>query len=326
MSSRRNAAQEKQRIAVRAALVPRSFLLVLLCALLLAALPSCGSSSESTTASAAPTHAQSADATGADFAQPAEITVPPANSDGIDISGIDEGWVCASAESASRLKFQVICGETTYNYDLPNDGTPTIYPVNMGDGNYTFRIMQNTEGKNYVEYDGVSAYVSLSNEFAPFLIPNQFCAYTENSNCVKKALEITANSPNVGDAVAQVCTYVAKNVSYDTEKAKRLATATGYIPSPDETLSTRRGICFDYASLASAMLRSIGIPTKLVTGYVGENQLYHAWIMVYIDGTWQTAAFSVSPNEWSRCDVTFASTGATQYVGTGEGYTDRYTY
>ena len=86
------------------------------------------------------------------------------------------------------------------------------------------------------------------------------------------------------------------------------------------------GAYTDYASLSAAMLRSMGIPTKLVTGYVGADELYHAWIMVYIDGTWQEAQFTVSPNEWSRCDVTFASTGATKYVGDASAYIDRYIY
>ena len=79
-------------------------------------------------------------------------------------------------------------------------------------------------------------------------------------------------------------------------------------------------------SLSTAMLRSMGIPTKLVTGYVGEDELYHAWIMVYIDGEWHSALFSVDRNTWSRCDVTFASTGSTKYTGDASAYTDRYTY
>ena len=82
----------------------------------------------------------------------------------------------------------------------------------------------------------------------------------------------------------------------------------------------------DYASLSAARLRSMGIPTKLVTGYVGEDELYHAWIMVYIDGEWHSALFSVDRNTWSRCDVTFASAGSTKYTGDASAYTDRYTY
>lgn len=48
--------------------------------------------------------------------------------------------------------------------------------------------------------------------------------------------------------------------------------------------------------------------------------------MVYVDGTWQTAQFSVKPNTWSRCDVTFASAGAGSTIGDGTTYTDRYIY
>ncbi|MBQ3302292.1 MAG: transglutaminase domain-containing protein, partial [Eggerthellaceae bacterium] len=199
-------------------------------------------------------------------------------------------------------------------------------PINMGDGSSLFRVMQNTEGKNYVEVERAEADVTLTSEVAPFLIPNQICSYVASSDCVAKARELTSDSSNEGEAVEAICTYVVKNVAYDKAKAAELATATGYIPDPDETLSTGKGICFDYAALSAAMLRSMGLPAKVITGYVGQEQLYHAWIMVYIDGTWKTASFSVTPNTWSRCDVTFASTGATQYTGSGSSYTDRYTY
>ena len=268
--------------------------------------------------------------TGAAWAQPADVALPnttiAAGSTAIDTSGTSQGWVAAAAVSPVRLKFQVITDAGTYNYDLPSDGTPTIYPLNMGNGSYTFRIMQNTEGNSYVPIATAKATVKLSTEFAPFLMPGMFCSYTDASDCVAKARELTADCTNEGEVVATICTWVAKHVSYDTAKAKRLATATGYVPEPDETLATGKGICFDYASLSTAMLRSLGLPTRLMTGYVGEDAVYHAWIMVYIDGTWQTAKFSVSPNEWSRCDVTFASTGATAYVGDASAYTDRYTY
>ncbi len=266
---------------------------------------------------------------GVEFSQPDEITQPSYNADGeasIDTSFVSEGYVCAAGISAERLKFQVTKDEETYNYDLPNDGTPTVFPINMGDGYYMFRIMQNTDGSNYVEIACVDADVALYDEFAPFLLPNVFCDYNPDSACVAKASELTSGSSNVGEAVRDVCSWVANNVTYDTAKAEELSGGSGYIPSPDETLASQSGICFDYASLTTAMLRSMGIPTKLVTGYVGEDELYHAWIMVYIDGEWHSALFSVDRNTWSRCDVTFASTGSTKYTGDASAYTDRYTY
>ena len=213
-----------------------------------------------------------------------------------------------------------------YNFDLPNDDAPTVYPVNMGNGSYLFRIMKNTDGNNYVEVESATADVTLTSEFAPFIIPNQFCDYDENSACVKKARELTADAENQGQAVQRLCEYVVQNVGYDTSKAEKLSTTTGYIPNPDETLASGTGVCFDYASLGAAMLRSQGFPTKIITGYVSPGDLYHAWIMVYVDGSWQTGEFSVSPDTWSRVDLTFAASGSTEFTGDGTSYTDRYVY
>ena len=56
--------------------------------------------------------------------------------------------------------------------------------------------------------------------------------------------------------------------------------ATDYVD--EDLLAQKKGICFDYAALMTAMLRSQDIPTKLVVGYTGN--LYHAWINVYLEG------------------------------------------
>ncbi len=266
--------------------------------------------------------------TGADFSQPATLSMPVVSADGpaIDISHVNDGYVVAHASSASRLKFQVRCGDMVYNYDLPNDDTPTVFPINMGDGSYLFRIMKNTDGNNYVETDSVEADVALVSEYAPFIIPNQFCDYDESSACVAKARELTAGAQNQGEAVQAICEYVVEHVSYDTGKAGELSTTTGYIPDPDATLASGTGVCFDYASLGAAMLRSEGFPTKIITGYVSPGDLYHAWIMVYVDGSWQTGEFSVRPDTWSRVDLTFAASGSTEFTGDGTSYTDRYVY
>ena len=76
------------------------------------------------------------------------------------------------------------------------------------------------------------------------------------------------------------------------------------------TLASGTGICFDYASLGAAMLRSLGIPCQVITGYVSPDDVYHAWNMVYIDGEWISVEISIKPNSWTRVDLTFAASGA----------------
>lgn len=308
--------------------VAKHVVTAVLSVVLCAALTACGASEAGSTASADTT-------SGAEFKAPASVDVPTFDSsnaitqnDGsIDTSSVNDGIVLAKAQSKNRLKFTVTCGDMSYNYDLPGDGTPIACPINMGDGSYEFAIMRNTSGNNYVQTASASAQVTLSSEFAPFLRPNLFCDFSSKSSCVKKAKELTADAQNVGDAVRAVCTYIINNVSYDSQKAETLGKVTGYVPDPDETFSTNTGICFDYASLGAAMLRSIGVPTKIVTGYVSPNDLYHAWIMIYIDGSWTGAKFEVDPLSWSRIDLTFATDSESEeLVGNGKTYTDRYVY
>lgn len=245
----------------------------------------------------------------------------------IDTSNVSLGYVGASAKSSSRLKFQVVKDGTSYNYDMAGDGTPVICPINMGDGSYEFRIMQNTSGNNYVQVQSATASVVLDNEFEPFLRPNVFCEFTDSSACVTQARQLAANAQNEGDVVRAVYGWMVDAITYDKAKAQQLANTTGYVPSPDDTFNSRSGICFDYASLAAAMFRSLDIPCQIVTGYVSPDNIYHAWNMIYIDGSWVAAQISVEANQWTRIDVTFAAGGAdSQLIGDGTNYTERYIY
>ena len=237
-----------------------------------------------------------------------------------------ESYAAKLATEAKADGHKVVKGEMSYNYDLPGDGTPIIVPINMGDGPYTFRVMQNTSGNNYVELFSVIENVNLSSETAPFLVPNMFVNYNESSAVVAKARELAQGAANQGDVVRNIYQWVVDNITYDHDKAAQLASATGYVPDPDATLASGTGICFDYASLGAAMLRSLGIPCQVITGYVSPDDVYHAWNMVYIDGEWISVEISIKPNSWTRVDLTFAASGAASTIGDGTSYTDRYTY
>lgn len=244
----------------------------------------------------------------------------------IDLSGTGKGYVAVAAESETRMKFRVEMGERTYDYDLPSDGTPAVYPLQCGDGAYTFRALTNTVGSKYAEAYSTEAQVQLEDEFQPFLRPSQYVSYDEDSLCVKTAAELASQEPDAIRVVEAVFGYICENVTYDKEKASTVS--KGYLPVPDETLSTGKGICFDYASLAAAMLRSQGIPTKMVFGYVQPDDLYHAWNMFYTEESgWVTVGYEVESNTWSRLDLTFSANGAdSEFIGDGTNYTDVYFY
>ena len=250
-----------------------------------------------------------------------------ANGCAIDISHCAQGYVGVSGVSERRLKLQVSCGRLSYNYDMLSDGTPIIVPMNMGDGFYGIRVLENVGGSQYVTIASTETNVVLANEFVPYLRPNVFCDYGERSACVQKARELAADATNEGDVVRVIYRWMMNTIQYDEEKAAKLSGTGGYVPDPDETLASETGICFDYASLAAAMFRSLGIPCQIVTGIVAPEDVYHAWNMIYIDGAWQSVLITVDPDEWTRIDLTFAASGS-ELMGDGDDlvYMERYRY
>ena len=244
----------------------------------------------------------------------------------IDVSSVADGYVAVAAICDKRLKFQVICGQATYNYDMKSDGTPSVFPLQSGSGEYRFRIMKNTTDKKYAEMHSVTCAVALKDEFQPFLRPSAYVNYNRDSKCVAKAAELTKNCKNDLEKIKAVYDFVCKTVKYDHQKAKTVQ--SGYLPTPDETMATGKGICFDYASLAASMLRSQGIPTKVIFGYVSPNGLYHAWNMFYTkESGWVTVSYQLNPSDWTRMDLTFSANGADgRFIGDGGNYKDVYMY
>ncbi|MBQ9032410.1 MAG: transglutaminase domain-containing protein [Parasporobacterium sp.] len=244
----------------------------------------------------------------------------------LDLSAVSQGYVAVSARSENRLKFQVLKEDITYTYDIHNDGTPSILPLQSGDGEYLFRVMENVTESKYAVMCSDSCQVVLEDPYQPFLRSNDYADYQEDSACVIKAREIAQGAGDALAVVSGVFEFICANVVYDQEKAQTVQ--SGYLPVPDETMESGRGICFDYASLAASMLRSQGIPAKVIFGYVSPDGLYHAWNMFYTEQTgWVTVDYQVSEGSWNRLDLTFSANGADgTFIGDGDNYSDLYFY
>jgi hypothetical protein len=214
----------------------------------------------------------------------------------IDASHTDQGYVMIRcAESEKRLKARIATQEQTYYYDLPSGEAYSVFPLQMGDGAYTVRVMEQVENDLYAVRYGTEIDVKLASETMPFLYPNQYVWYDEKTQAVDRARELSAGLADNRKIARTFYRFVVKSMSYDTQKAAIVP--KGYLPDADESLATGKGICFDYAALLAVMLRSEGIPAKVVIGTVMPENLYHAWNSVYIDG------------EWVWMDATFDKTG-----------------
>ena len=253
----------------------------------------------------------------------------------IDYSNTADGYVMIKwlSSTTKQLRVQVTGpSKTTYTYIiLPND-TFEVFPLSDGNGSYTVGVFEQVDGNRYAQAINVTFQVTLRDEFAPFLRPNQYVNFNKESNVVEKAAELVTGKSTVIDKVIAVYNFVITTLTYDTDLARDISNGvvTSYLPDLDSVLARRKGICFDYASLMTAMLRSQGIPTKLVVGFTGDVK--HAWINVYSEETgWIDSVIFFDGNVWTMMDPTFASASTNSaslraFIGEGSNYVTTHLY
>ena len=249
----------------------------------------------------------------------------------IDASNAKDGYIMAAYKQPTDKKLKLrITGpdKVVYTYNLNSDGKYEVFPLSGGEGNYSIAVYENVSGNKYATAYSTTMTVMLTDEYAPYLRANQYVKYQADSEVVKKAAELVKDKPKSLDKIAAVYQYTVTTLTYDKEKAKTVQ--SGYLPDVDQVLAEQKGICFDYAAVMTAMLRSQGIPTRLVVGYAGD--VYHAWINTFIPQTgWIEGVIYFDGETWKMMDPTFASSAKQskqimEYIGNGSNYTAKYLY
>ncbi len=156
-------------------------------------------------------------------------------------------------------------------------------PLQMGKGDYSIKVLENIEGNRYRVVSKEKVSMEKFDEKEVFLASAQ-PIYWRGKPAEQLAKQLTQGDVDTRKKVESIYNYVTKNIAYDHGKIAGLK--DDYIPNIESTLNTMSGICYDYAALTAGMLRSLGIPTKLVKGYKNDLEAYHAWNEVLIDGKW----------------------------------------
>lgn len=203
----------------------------------------------------------------------------------VDKSQLESGVVSINYEIGKDVPYKVMInkGSLNYFYDL-SEGS--IVPLQMGNGDYEISILENIKGNKYriVKKERITA--NLANENSVYLQSMQLIFWNKDMDIIKKAKELTINAKNDNEKLKAVYNYVTKNMKYDYQKFSKLS--NDYIPSIEEVSKEGKGICYDYAVMTAAMLRSLEVPTKLIMGYKAGMKEYHAWNQVYLEGEWIT--------------------------------------
>jgi transglutaminase-like putative cysteine protease len=126
----------------------------------------------------------------------------------------------------------------------------------------------------------------LPEETLVFLLGSRYC---ETDRLSETAWQLFGALPGGWSLVQAICDYVHNHIAFDYMQAR--ATRTAW-----EAFNERVGVCRDYAHLAVAFCRCMGIPARYCTGYLGDIGMpppygpmdFAGWFEAYLDGTWYT--------------------------------------
>lgn len=222
----------------------------------------------------------------------------PTSTYGSDIQFInaDKGVVSIyhNRTSNSKMKLVVQKGKDKYVYNLFNSEEYVNYPLQLGDGNYTVSIYQNTTSTKYKKITSKSSNVKLEDELNVYLQSILEISWKYEDVSIELVEELVAEAIKLKKAelgkssdleltyeetTDAIYSFIIKTIVYDYEKINGLDYS--YTPDNDTTLELEAGICYDYSSLLASMLRSEGIPSKMAKGYANTSNVYHAWNEIY---------------------------------------------
>ena len=211
------------------------------------------------------------------------------------LENAERGSVGVSYKGDKRAKLIIEKDDAKFTYDLNSKGVREYYGLQLGDGIYKLKVYSHVRDTLYKLEQDTRVDVRFLHKNSVFLSSVQNINWNSDSAAVKLAEKLTKGTEGSRAKTAALWSHFLGGYRYDFEK---IPTMTGtYLPAVDRTYSEKKGVCYDFASMYAAMLRSQGIPTKLVTGYmVGHENpdQYHAWNEVWID----------SEKRWIVIDVT----------------------
>lgn len=198
-----------------------------------------------------------------------------------DISQLERGIIHVTYRSTTqkRLKLRVQKGDEQYIYNLDNTGKQETFPLQMGNGSYKISILENTTASKYRLVSSKTITLEMEDPNEVYLNPIQNVYWDKEMEAIQYAKNHVKTVQKPNEKIKHLYEDVVENYTYDYYKLATLPTT--YLPFIEQIFKDKTGICYDFSALYASVLRSQGIPVKLVKGYTPHAIGYHAWNEVY---------------------------------------------
>ena len=203
-------------------------------------------------------------------------------------------------QNAGKLSYSVDIEPFTPDYVLPTylDNYMHAYTIQTNDIIYTGTTKQIYSAYaypyNYGDVELVSvpeSYLEYEKAYREYVYANYLSVPKSTNEYLQmriKILEFTKDDPEI---ISKVASFIQNSAQYNLQYNKALDKETDVVVA---FLSTyNEGICQHYATAATLMYRSLGIPARYTTGYSADTVAgqwvdvtsgdAHAWVEVYLD-------------------------------------------
>jgi transglutaminase-like putative cysteine protease len=118
-----------------------------------------------------------------------------------------------------------------------------------------------------------------------YLMGSRYC---DTDRLSQSAWDLFGRTPPGWGRAQAICDFTHERITFGYHHARSTRTAM-------DTFEERIGVCRDFAHLAIALCRCMGMPARYVNGYLGDIGVpivgemdFSAWIEVYLGGRWHT--------------------------------------
>lgn len=230
----------------------------------------------------------------------------------------------AQTPKGSHLQILPNQGIATVSFPKMKKGYKAFIVIEKGKQEYNFR-MTKTENIPLPFGSGIydlTLYQGKGDDFIPMETKRFYASFSN----LQLAKQKTILSPGIQDKqvdhllktkfknwrswtpdmrVAKVHQYVTRSFSYDYELAENLE--PWYLPDTKRLVQQQEGICYDFASLTSSLLREMNVPTRVVMGYPKDFDVYHSWNEVYVKRSWKVVDTTFDLGKNTRTPYKFST-------------------
>jgi Transglutaminase-like enzymes, putative cysteine proteases len=201
----------------------------------------------------------------------------------LDYSMLDKGLVYVSSDNIDpgklRLSFYTDTSDVQSCSRIFKEG---YYPLINGSGTYYLQIFVESVTETFSGV-AITYFFAEFDEIELYKYSNFAATYHEDSPLAHKAYEITKGLGSDHEKAEEIARVLRTRFVYDIDYSV-LAEEVG---DCDLFYEREGGVCYHFSALFSAMMRSIGIPTREVRGSLEfDESLYHSWNEYYSDGEW----------------------------------------